>query len=130
MKVHIKRSFAAVLLLFFFRGPEFAAADDPVPVLLHRAVFTVNAVRCTSCFHAITARLSGMNGFSGMGINLFRKKAAVDFTGPLTPQQIQQAIVGLGFPAGLVSVSPVAKEKSFAHLTARQAPSPGCYRCL
>lgn len=55
-----------------------------------------------------------------MGANLFRKLVAVDFVGPLSTDEIKEAITKKGYPATLESVDPIMEKESFAYLDIRQ----------
>ncbi|MCF8091776.1 MAG: heavy-metal-associated domain-containing protein [Desulfotignum sp.] len=103
-----------------------ASAQDPGSKTLQRAVFKVGNISCSGCFSAISDRLSKLDGFSGMGVNLLTKKVAVDFTPPLTPEAVQGTIQALGYPVSLESVDPVKEKESFAYLQTRPGQSAGC----
>lgn len=87
---------------------------------LQRAVFKIENITCGSCFSKINASLTPLEGVSGMGANLFRKRVAVDFIGSLSPEEIGQAITKAGYPATLESVDSILEKESFAFLNARQ----------
>jgi len=95
---------------------------------LQRAVFKVENLTCGACFSNINAGLSPLEGFSGMGANLFRKRVAVDFVGSLSVDKIRSAIAQKGYPATLESVEPIMEKESFAYLNTRQkgAGAGGC----
>ena len=94
----------------------------------HRAVFQVENMTCGACYSKINSVLGPLEGFSGMGANLFRKMVAVDFKDPLTTEEIQAAITGLGYPATLDSVESLEDEKqTFAYMQSlRRSPGYGC----
>lgn len=81
---------------------------------IQRAVFKVENLTCGGCFYTINNGLKPLEGFSGMGANLFRNLVAVDFVAPLTPDAIREAISGLGYPAVVQSVEPVTEQEAFA----------------
>ncbi len=87
---------------------------------LQRAVFKIENITCGSCFSKINASLTPLEGVSGMGANLFRKRVAVDFNASLSPDEIGQAITQAGYPATLESVEPILEKASFAFLNSRQ----------
>lgn len=92
----------------------------------HRAIFKVENLTCGACFTKINQGLSSVEGFAGMGTNLFRRLVAVDFNAPLTPEKIKDVISGLGYPAVLDTVEPVTEKESFAYLNRlRQGPGAG-----
>jgi len=95
---------------------------------IQRAVFKVQNMTCGACFTNINGGLTPLEGFSGMGANLFRNLVAVDFVGPLSADQIGAAITGKGYPATLESVEPIMEKESFAYLNRNQkgAGSGGC----
>ncbi len=105
-------------------GP--VSARDPDEKTIHRAVFKMENISCSGCFSAVSDRLSKLEGFSGMGVNLLTKKVAVDFTPPLTPEAVQGTIQALGYPVSLASVDPVKEKESFAYLQTRPGQSAGC----
>jgi copper chaperone CopZ len=95
---------------------------------LRRAVFTVENLTCGACFSNINEGLAPLEGFSGMGVNLFRKRLAVDFVAPLSVDKIGDAITRKGYPAILESVGPIMEKEGFAYLNARRKGpvSGGC----
>lgn len=104
-----------------------SSAADPTK----RAIFKVDNLSCGSCFYTINRGLSSLEGFSGMGANLFRKMVAVDFMAPLTPEQIGQTISGLGYQASLDVVDIVNEKESFSYLNSlrkRRGSGSGCFR--
>ena len=114
----------SITAFFLAGGPVSARAPDPKPI--QRAVFKVEKISGRGCFSVISDRLSKLEGFSGMGVNLFTKKVAVDVTQPLTPEAVQETIQELGFPVSLVSVDPVKEKESFAYLHTRSGKDAGC----
>ncbi len=105
-------------ILFWAMGT--VMAEDTKDGSVQRAVFKVEDLSCGACFSNINAGLSPLKGFSGMGVNLFRKRVAVDFVGPLSADEIGAAITKKGYPATLASVDPIMKKESFAYLNSRQ----------
>ena len=95
---------------------------------IQRAVFKVQKLTCGACFTNINAGLAPLEGFSGMGANLFRNLVAVDFVGPLSAEQIGAAITQKGYPATLESVEPIMEKESFAYLNNLQK-GPGSGGC-
>ncbi|MBU0969753.1 MAG: heavy-metal-associated domain-containing protein [Proteobacteria bacterium] len=96
-----------------------------------RAVFKVENLTCGACFSNIRAGLAPLDGYSGMGANLFRKRVAVDFEGPLSADKIEKTITAKGYPATLESVGPIMEKESFAYLNTRQkgpGSGGGCCR--
>ncbi len=105
-------------MLFVTMGT--ATAGDTKEESIQRAVFKVENMTCGACFTNINAGISPLEGFSGMGVNLFRKLVAVDFIGQLSAEEIGAAITKSGYPATLESVDPIMKKESFAYLNTRQ----------
>lgn len=95
---------------------------------IQRAVFKVQNLTCGACFTNINAVLAPLEGFSGMGANLFRNLVAVDFVGTLSAEQIGAAITQKGYPATLESVEPIMEKESFAYLNILQK-GPGSGGC-
>ena len=95
---------------------------------IQRAVFKVENLTCGGCFTNINGGLAPLEGFSGMGANLFRNQVAVDFVGPLSADQIKAAITKKGYPATLESVEPIMEKESFAYLN-RNQKGPGSGSC-
>ena len=85
-----------------------------------RAVFQVDNMTCSACFTKINEGLSSLGGFAGMGGNMLRKQVAVDFLAPLTPEDIQKTIAGLGFPATLNGVESLEENQTFAYMSAQK----------
>ena len=85
-----------------------------------RAVFKVENLTCGACFSKINETLSPIDGFSGMGANLFRGLVAVDFVAPLTPEAIGETISGIGYPATLDGVEPLTEKETFAYMQSKR----------
>jgi len=97
--------------------------DDPG---VRRAVFQVENLTCGACFSKINQALGPIEGFSGMGSNLFRKMVAIDFKAPLTPGIIRETITSLGYPATLAgAVEPLEEKETFAYMQARKSGFSG-----
>lgn len=105
-------------ILFWVTGT--VMAGDTKDESIRRAIFKVENMTCGACFSNINAGLSPLKGFSGMGVNLFRKLVAVDFVGTLSADEIGAAITKKGYPATLASVDPIMEKESFAYLNSRQ----------
>ncbi len=86
---------------------------------LNRAIIRIDSLSCGGCFSTINAGLVTLEGFSGMGANLFRKLIAVDFADPLTPEKISEKLAEVGYPGTLEEVEPVSEKESFAYLQSR-----------
>ena len=104
-------------------------ADAPIPENLNRAVFKVDGLSCGGCFSTINAGLVELEGFSGMGTNLFRKIIAVDFEDPLTPEDISAKLADVGYPGELESVEAISGEQSFAYLESKRTRSGNVGGC-
>lgn len=92
---------------------ENTASED---TKVKRAVFQVENLTCGACFSKINKALGSMEGFAGMGSNLFRKMVAIDFKAPLTPETIGKAISGIGYPATLDRVESLKEKETFAYM--------------
>ena len=86
---------AAVLILTTSR----VMAEKPKNETIKRAVLRVENLTCGGCFYTINEGLAPLDGYSGMGSNLWRKLVAVDFVEPLTPEKIARTITDSGYPA-------------------------------
>lgn len=119
------KKFILFILFFILAGAAFfwpaggvtAGSNEDKSIL--RAVFKVDNLSCGACFTNINAGLSPLEGFSGMGANLFRKRIAIDFIAPLSPEKIQDAISKAGYGSVLESVDTILEKESFAYLNAR-----------
>lgn len=114
----------SITVFFLAGGP--ASAQGPDPATIQRAVLKVGNISCSGCFSAVSDRLSKLEGFSGMGVNLFTKKVAVDFAPPATAEIVRETIQELGFSVSLTSVDPVEEKESFAYLHTRLGQTAGC----
>ncbi len=83
---------------------------------LQRAVIKIDTLSCGGGFNTISEGLSPLKGYSGMGMNLFRKLIAVDFAEPLTVEEISKTLSRVGYPGTVESVEPVSEKESFAFL--------------
>ncbi len=85
---------------------------------LKRAVIKINTLSCGGCFSTISQGLESLEGFSGMGANLFRKLIAVDYTEPLTRDAISKKLAEVGYPGEIKGVDTIREKESFAYLEA------------
>lgn len=92
---------------------------------LNRAVFKIDNLSCGGCFSTINADLAPLEGYSGMGANLFRKLIAIDFTAPLTVEKITQTLFEAGYPGNLETIDAVSEKESFAFLESRRTGVAG-----
>ncbi|MBC8438487.1 MAG: heavy-metal-associated domain-containing protein [Deltaproteobacteria bacterium] len=95
-------------------------AEKPRAKELSRAVLKIDSLSCGGCFSTINAGLAPLEGYSGMGANLFRKLIAIDFIPPLTAEKISQALIDAGYPGKLETVDSISKEESFAYLESKR----------
>jgi copper chaperone CopZ len=122
----MKRLFLLVMTgVIFVWAFGTVTAEETKDGSVKRAVFKVENLTCGACFTNINSALSPLEGFAGMGSNLFRKLIAVDFAGPLTTEEIGAAITKKGYPATLTSVDPVMEKESFAYLNSNRGPVSG-----
>jgi len=107
------------LLLLLMVG--LVMAEKPDTKDLSRAVLKIDSLSCGGCFSTINAGLTPLEGYSGMGANLFRKLIAIDFTAPLTPEKISQTLADVGYPGNLELVETISKKESFAYLESKRS---------
>ena len=96
-------------------------AEKPQNQALNRAILKIDSLSCGGCFSTINAGLAPLEGYSGMGANLFRKLVAVDFTAPLTAEKISQTLSEVGYPGTLQAVDAISEKESFAYLESRRS---------
>lgn len=96
-------------------------AEKPQSQPLNRAVLKIDSLSCGGCFSSISASLTPLEGYSGMGANLFRKLIAVDFAEPLTVEKISRKLSEVGYPGKLEYVDAISEKESFAYLDAKKA---------
>lgn len=108
----------AVLVMFLMAG--LVLAEKPLNGDLSRAVLKIDRLSCGGCFPTISAGLTPLEGYSGMGANLFRKLIAIDFTAPLTAKKISETLVELGYPGKLETIDTISKKESFAYLESKR----------
>ena len=97
-----------------------AIAEKPLTRNLHRAVLKINSLSCGGCFSTINEGLAPLEGYSGMGANLFRKLIAIDFEAPLTVEKISRKIIDAGYPVTLETVEAISEKESFAYLESKR----------
>jgi copper chaperone CopZ len=97
-----------------------AIAEKPLTKNLNRAVLKLNSLSCGGCFSTINEGLAPLEGYSGMGANLFRKLIAIDFEAPLTVEKISQKIIDVGYPVTLETVDAISEKESFAYLESKR----------
>lgn len=107
------------LALVLTAGFVMAEKDRSQP--LNRAIIKIDSLSCGSCYSVINAGLGNLDGFSGMGANLFRKLIAVDFSAPLTQADIGKKLSDMGYPGELKSVEPISEKKSFAYIESKRS---------
>jgi len=95
-------------------------AEKPDTRDLSRAVLKIDSLSCGGCFSSINAGLTPLEGYSGMGANLFRKLIAIDFTAPLTASKISQTLTDMGYPGKLETVDAISQEESFKYLESKR----------
>ncbi len=97
---------------------------------IQRAIIKIDTLSCGGCFKTISQSLSQLKGYSGMGMNLFRKRIAVDFTGPLTEEQITRTLSQVGYPGTVETLESVPEKESFAYPDQKRASAgPGQGSC-
>ena len=95
-------------------------AEKPGTRDLSRAVLKIDSLSCGGCFSTINAGLTPLEGYSGMGANLFRKLIAIDFAAPLTAQKISQTLSDMGYPGKLETVDTISQKESFIYLESKR----------
>lgn len=107
---------AGITLVLAFVGIG-AALDEGFSedTQMYRAVIRIDNLTCGGCFSTINTGLSSLEGFGGMGANLFRKMIAVDFGAPLAEDQILEKLSEIGYPGILDRVDEVSFKESFAY---------------
>ena len=97
---------------------------------MRRAIIKIDALSCGGCFNTISQGLSQLKGYSGMGMNLFRKRIAVDFTVPLTAEEITRTLSQVGYPGTVETLESVPEKESFAYPDQKRAcAGPGQGSC-
>jgi copper chaperone CopZ len=97
---------------------------------IQRAVIKIDTLSCGGCFNTISQGLSRLKGYSGMGMNLFRKRIAVDFIEPLTAEEINRTLSQIGYPGTVERVDSVLEKESFAYSDRKRAGAgPGRGGC-
>ncbi len=97
-----------------------AIAEKPLTKNLNRVVLKINSLSCGGCFSTINEGLTPLEGYSGMGANLFRKLIAIDFEAPLTVEKISQTLSEVGYPGKLETVDAISEKESFAYLESKR----------
>lgn len=98
----------------------FVMAQKDESTALNRAVIKIDTLSCGACFSTINAGLKTLDGFSGMGANLFRKLIAVDFSEPLTQEAISKKLIEVGYPGQIENVNPIMEKESFAAIESKR----------
>jgi len=120
----------AVAGVFILFAADRVTADKAEPGTVQRAVVKIDSLSCGGCFNPISQGLSPLEGYSGMGMNLFRKRIAVDFTEPLTAEEIMRTLSQVGYSGVLETVEPIPENASFAYLDQKRAGAgPGRGGC-
>nr|NJM03829.1 heavy-metal-associated domain-containing protein [Desulfobacula sp.] len=126
----IKYLILGVVGVFVLVAADRVTADKTEPGTVQRAVIKIDSLSCGGCFNTISQALSPLEGYSGMGMNLFRKRIAVDFTEPLTAEEITRALSQAGYPGTVETVEPIPETTSFAYLDQQRAVAgPGRGGC-
>lgn len=126
----IKYVIIGVMGAFLIFAPERGTAEKVDPGSIQRVVIKIDSLSCGGCFNTISTGLSSLKGYSGMGTNLFRKLIAVDFTGPLTVEDISRKLAEIGYPGTVVTIEPILEKESFAYLeSGRTGFKPGGGSC-
>ena len=97
-----------------------STAQKSETLQINRAVIKIDSLSCGGCFSSISAGLTSLDGYSGMGANLFRKLIAVDFVAPLTKEKISEKLAEVGYQGTVEYVNPILEKESFAYLESRR----------
>ncbi len=111
------------LMLLLSAGFVMAQKDQTQD--LNRAVIKIDTLSCGGCFSTINAGLETLDGYSGLGANLFRKLIAVDFTAPLTKELIAKKLEEVGYPGEIKYVDAIVEKESFAYLESKRTGFSG-----
>lgn len=111
---------AIVLAVVLLAGAGLVTAEKSEKSNLNRAIIKIDTLSCGGCFSTINAGMVTLEGYNGMGANLFRKLIAVDFSAPLTPEKITDKLSEVGYPGTLESVEQVSEKESFAYQQSRR----------
>jgi len=109
-----------VMGAFLIFAPEQGTAEKADPGSIQRVVIKIDSLSCGACFNTISTGLLSLKGYSGMGTNLFRKLIAIDFTLPLTVEDISRKLAEVGYPGTVVTIEPIPEKESFAYLESRR----------
>lgn len=116
--------------VFILFAADRVTAERTEAGVIQRAVIKIDTLSCGGCFNAISQGFSSLKGYSGMGMNLFRKRIAVDFTEPLTAEEITRTLSQVGYPGTVETVESVPEKESFAYLDQKRAGAgPGRGGC-
>lgn len=118
---------AAAAVLILIAGS--VIAEEPTRPGLKRAVIKIDSLSCGGCFATINAGLLELEGYSGMGANLFRKLIAVDYSEPLTPEEISKKLTEVGYPGEVEAVEAISEKESFAYLESKRTRFSGAGGC-
>lgn len=117
-KIHYIIIGSVGLLLVLMTGPGMAEKSQTQD--LQRAVIKIDSLSCGGCFSTINAGLAPLEGYTGMGANLFRKLIAIDFAAPLTKEKIFQKLTEIGYPGKIETIDAIGEKESFAYLESRK----------
>ncbi len=112
-KSHLLIAIGSALVIFLISGIVLAEKKDITSI--KRVVLKIESLSCGGCFTTINNSLTPLEGYSGMGANLWRKLVAVDFVSPLTSEQIAKTVTQSGYPATIEYVDNIAQKESFAY---------------
>jgi len=116
----IKKMFIVAIGLALILSAGLVMAETRETKSLSRAVIKIDTLSCGGCFSSISAGLATLEGYSGMGANLFRKLIAIDFTAPLTADKVSLKLIEIGYPGNLEYVDTIPEKESFAFLESKR----------
>jgi uncharacterized membrane protein YgcG len=112
------------LILVLTTGLVVAQESQAKPI--SRAVLKIDRLTGGESFAKINSGFTPLEGYSGIGANLFRKLIAIDFTEPLTSQKISDMLSLMGYPGKLESVDIISEQESFAYIESKRSGFGSC----
>ncbi|MEV6493706.1 heavy metal translocating P-type ATPase, partial [Actinoplanes sp. NPDC051633] len=77
-----------------------ASVAEPMPKVLNRIELSIGGMTCASCASRIEKKLNRMDGVTAT-VNYATEKAAVSYTGEVTPKELIATVEKTGYTAGL-----------------------------
>lgn len=118
---HLKNGIIVLIVIGCVLTAGLVMAEKEQSRELNRAVIRIDTLTCGGCFSTINAGLRTLDGFSGMGANLFRKLIAVDFVEPLTQEAISKKLTEVGYPGEVKYVDAITEKESFTYIESQRS---------